>query len=46
MRFAKAAHRAGKPIVIVNIGPTKADSLAIAKIEANTSAVLSGLLLV
>lgn len=45
MRFAKAAHRAGKAIVLVNIGPTKADSLAIAKIEANTSEVLGGLLL-
>jgi len=45
MRFAKAAHRAGKPIVIVNIGPTKADTLAIAKIEASTSAVLERLLL-
>ena len=45
MRFVKAAHRAGKPIVLVNIGPTKADSLAIAKIEASTSDVLGGLLL-
>jgi hypothetical protein len=30
--------------VIVNLGPTKADDLAIAKIEANTSQVLGALL--
>ena len=45
MRFAKRAAQAGKPIVIVNLGPTKADELALAKIEANTSLVLERLLI-
>lgn len=44
-RFAKLAHKAGKPIVIVNIGPTRADALATAKIEANTSLALERLLI-
>jgi len=43
LRFARRAARAGKPIIIVNIGETKADSLATAKIEANTSLVLERL---
>lgn len=43
MRFARTAHRLGHEIVIVNIGPTKADALASAKIEANTSLVLEEL---
>jgi NAD-dependent SIR2 family protein deacetylase len=45
MRFARAASKAGKPIVIVNLGATKADELAVAKIEANTSLALERLLL-
>lgn len=44
LRFARRAARANKPIVIVNLGPTKADELAFAKIEANTSLVLERLL--
>lgn len=44
MRFARAASKAGKLIVIVNLGPTRADELAVAKIEANTSLVLERLL--
>lgn len=44
-RFAKQASKAGKPIVIVNIGPTRADALAMAKIEANTSNALERLLI-
>ncbi|NDC48082.1 MAG: NAD-dependent protein deacetylase [Micrococcales bacterium] len=44
-RFAKLAAKAAKPIVIVNIGPTRADSLATAKIEANTSIALERLLI-
>ena len=40
MRFARMAHKAGKPIVIVNIGPTKADEIALAKVDANTSDAL------
>lgn len=45
MRFARAAAKANKPIVIVNLGPTKADELALAKIEANTSLALERLLI-
>jgi NAD-dependent SIR2 family protein deacetylase len=45
MRFAKRAAKADKPIVIVNLGPTKADEMALAKIEANTSLVLERLLI-
>ncbi len=45
MRFAKRAAQTDKPIVIVNLGPTKADELALAKIEANTSLVLERLLI-
>lgn len=44
LRFARRAARSNKPIVIVNIGSTKADELATAKIEANTSLVLERLL--
>ena len=40
LRFVKRAARAGKPIVIVNLGPTKGDQYALAKVEANTSLVL------
>ena len=43
LRFARRAARVGKPIIIVNIGQTKADELATAKIEANTSLVLERL---
>lgn len=45
MRFARAAKKAGKPIVIVNIGPTRADEIAVAKIEAATSVALEELLI-
>lgn len=45
MRFARAASKAGKPIVIVNVGPTRADEIAIAKIEAPTSVALEELLI-
>ncbi len=44
LRFVKAAKRANKDIVIVNVGPTKADEMALVKIEANTSLVLKELL--
>jgi NAD-dependent SIR2 family protein deacetylase len=43
-RFAKQAAKSQKPVVIVNIGPTRADVLANAKIEANTSWALERLL--
>ena len=45
LRFVKAAAKAGKPVVIVNIGQTKGDELASAKIEANTSLALERLLI-
>lgn len=45
MRFARAASKAGKPIVIVNVGPTRADEIALAKIEAPTSIALEELLI-
>ena len=45
MRFARKAKVLGKPIVIINIGPTRADELAIAKIEAQTSIALEELLI-
>lgn len=45
MRFARAANKQGKPIVIVNIGPTRADEIAVAKIEAPTSLALEELLI-
>jgi NAD-dependent SIR2 family protein deacetylase len=45
MRFARAASKHGKPIVIVNIGPTRADDIAVAKIEAPTSLALEELLI-
>lgn len=45
LRFARRASRANKPIIIVNIGATKADELATAKIEANTSLALERLLI-
>lgn len=45
LRFARRAARANKTIVIVNIGSTKADELATAKIEANTSLALERLLI-
>lgn len=45
MRFARRAAQTDKPIVIVNLGPTKADQMALAKIEANTSLVLERLLI-
>lgn len=45
MRFARKAKTLGKPIVIVNIGPTRADEIALAKIEASTSIALKELLI-
>lgn len=45
MRFARQAAKLGKPIFIVNLGPTKADDIALAKIEAPTSIALEELLI-
>lgn len=44
LRFVRRAVRSGKPVIIVNQGPTKGDELASIKIEGNTSLVLEGLL--
>lgn len=44
LRFVKRANRASKPVIIVNLGATKGDHLALAKIEANTSLALDRLL--
>jgi len=44
LRFVRAAAKQNKPIVIVNLGPTKGDEFASAKIEANTSIALERLL--
>ena len=44
LRFVKRANRASKPVVMVNLGATKGDHLALAKIEANTSLALDRLL--
>jgi NAD-dependent SIR2 family protein deacetylase len=45
LRFVRAAAKSNKPVVIINLGPTKGDELASAKIEANTSLALERLLL-
>lgn len=42
-RFAKRAHKQGKPIVIINVGPTRADPIATVKIEGRAGAVLPAL---
>jgi NAD-dependent SIR2 family protein deacetylase len=39
-RFARQAHALGKPIAIVNLGPTRADSLASLKVEVDCAAAL------
>jgi NAD-dependent SIR2 family protein deacetylase len=44
MRFVRRALKANHPVIIVNLGPTKADEFALAKIEANTSLALGRLL--
>jgi len=42
-RFARAAHRLGIPIAIVNRGKTRADELCALKITGNVATVLGGL---
>jgi NAD-dependent SIR2 family protein deacetylase len=39
-RFVYGAQRAGIPVAIVNLGPTRADELATVKVEASVGAVL------
>jgi NAD-dependent deacetylase sirtuin 4 len=43
-RLARAAAAAGKPLGIINFGPTRADDLATFKIEASVTGVLTALL--
>lgn len=42
-RFVKRAHAAGKPIAILNVGPTRGDPLATIKVEGRAGAVLPAL---
>jgi NAD+-dependent protein deacetylase sirtuin 4 len=42
-RLARLAHSQGKPIAIVNIGPTRADSLATLKLESHCGTTLEAL---
>lgn len=43
MRFVRQAHKAKKPIVIINRGPTRGDSRAALKVHIGTSQALSWL---
>lgn len=43
LRFVRQAARAGKPIVVVNLGRTRADEMATVKIDAGTSAAIQTL---
>lgn len=40
LRFVKHAHKTGKPVVIINRGPTRGDDLADLKIEAGVATAL------
>ena len=40
MRLVRAAHREGKPVVIINRGPTRGDGIAAALVPASTTAAL------
>lgn len=42
-RFAEHAQRAGKPVIAVNLGRTRADHLLAAKVEQDCDAFLAGL---
>jgi NAD-dependent SIR2 family protein deacetylase len=42
-RFAEHAHRAGKPVIAVNLGKTRADHLLAAKVEQDCDTFLTGL---
>lgn len=44
LRLVKLAHQRNLPIVIVNIGPTRADNIADAKLEGSTTTVLEAIL--
>jgi len=42
-RFVYGAHEAGMPVAIVNLGPTRGDTLAAVKVEASVGAALQRL---
>ena len=39
-RLARAAHQAGKPIAILNVGPTRADELSTLRVGCDAAEVL------
>lgn len=41
LRFARAMHKQGKPVLVVNHGATRADEFATIRLDDSTSAVLS-----
>ena len=43
LRFARHVAKQGKPLIIINHGPTRADDLATLRLDAGTSASLVGL---
>ncbi|GAB2472303.1 hypothetical protein GCM10027030_03480 [Luteococcus sediminum] len=43
LRFARHMAKAGKPVLVVNHGATRADELATVRLDGNTSTVLSAL---
>jgi len=40
LRWVRRAHADGKPVVLINRGPTRADDIATVKVEASTSRAL------
>lgn len=43
LRFVRHAHRQGKPVAIVNRGPTRGDDLATVRLDAGTTETLTAL---
>ncbi len=43
LRFARYANKHGKPVVVINTGPTRADDLATIKLDAGTTPALTEL---
>lgn len=43
LRFARHAHKQGKPVAVVNHGPTRADAIAALRLDAGTSETLVAL---
>ncbi|WP_028709191.1 NAD-dependent protein deacetylase [Propionicicella superfundia] len=43
LRFVRHAAKVGKPVAIINRGPTRADELAVVRLDAGTSEVLTAL---